>query len=70
MPFKYEKRSNAHTRFAQDVKFSYNGDNFVSVGSDSKIFVYDGKNGDLLGECSSGGHKGSVVSLWEFLYLL
>lgn len=63
VPFKYEKRSNTHTKFAQDVKFSPNGDLFVSVGSDSKIFLYDGKSGDLLGECSStGAHKGSIVS--------
>lgn len=63
VPFKYDKRSNTHTKFVQDVKFSPNGDHFVSVGSDAKIFFYDGKTGDLLGEGSgTGAHKGSIVS--------
>ena len=56
-----------HNRFVQDVKYSNNGDFFASVGSDSKIFLYDGKTGDTVGEFDGeGGHKGSIVSVCKF----
>ena len=52
-----------HTKFVQDVKYSPDGDHFISVGSDTKVFLYDGKTGDTIGEFSTkGAHKGSVVS--------
>lgn len=46
----------------QDVRFSPSGDHFASVGSDFKIFVYDGKTGDTLGEFTESPHTGSIVS--------
>ena len=53
-----------HTKFVQDVQYSPNGDHFASVGSDSKVFLYDGKTGETIGEFSStGGHKGSIVRI-------
>ena len=33
------------------------------MGSDAKVFLYDGKTGDTIGEVSGDLHKGSVVSL-------
>ena len=45
----------------QDVKFSANGDHFASVGSDAKVFLYDGKTGETIGELSGEVHKGSIV---------
>lgn len=65
-PYKYNKTINAHTRFVQDVAYAPNGDHFVSVGSDSKVFVYDGKTGDILVELSakaSGGHTGTIFAV-------
>jgi WD40 repeat protein len=50
-----------HTRFVQDVRYSPNGDHFVSVGSDGKMFLYDGKEGSTVGEVEAS--RGSVVSL-------
>jgi hypothetical protein len=32
------------------------------VGSDAKIFIYDGKTGDTLGEFTENAHTGSIVS--------
>ncbi|KAJ1023592.1 hypothetical protein NDA16_003209 [Ustilago loliicola] len=65
-PYKYNKTINTHTRFVQDVAYAPNGEHFVSVGSDSKVFVYDGKTGDTLVELSakaSGGHAGTIFAV-------
>jgi WD40 repeat protein len=51
-----------HTKFVQDVRYASSGDHFASVGSDSKIFIYDGKTGETVGEFTDGIHKGSIVS--------
>ena len=50
-----------HTNFVHDVRYAPSGDHFASVGSDGKVFLYDGKAGDTLGEFS-GGHSGTAVS--------
>ncbi|SJX62682.1 probable actin interacting protein 1 [Sporisorium reilianum f. sp. reilianum] len=65
-PYKYNKTISTHTRFVQDVAYAPNGDHFVSVGSDSKVFVYDGKTGDTLvdlSEKASGGHAGTIFAV-------
>ena len=49
-----------HTRFVQDVRYSPSGDHFVSVGSDGKMFLYDGKDGNTAAEIVAS--QGSVVS--------
>ena len=50
-----------HTKFVQDVRYAPSGDHFASVGSDGKVFLYEGKAGETLGEFS-GGHSGTAVS--------
>lgn len=45
----------------QDVRYASSGDQFASVGSDSKAFLYDGKTGDVLGEFAGDAHKGTIV---------
>lgn len=50
-----------HTKFVQDIRYASSGDHFASVGSDSKIFIYDGKTGETVGEFTDGIHKGSIV---------
>jgi len=44
------------------VRFSPDGTKVVSVGSDKKGFIYDGKDPNLLGELQ-GGHNGSIFSV-------
>lgn len=44
----------------RDVAYSPNGDLFASVGSDGKLFLYEGKEGDVKAEMDV--HKGSAVS--------
>ncbi|KAH9951566.1 WD40 repeat-like protein [Amylocystis lapponica] len=61
-PFKYDKTIKTHTRFVQDVKYAPSGTHFASVGSDAKIFVYDGTNGETLGEITDSAHAGSIMA--------
>ncbi|KIK68693.1 hypothetical protein GYMLUDRAFT_36180 [Collybiopsis luxurians FD-317 M1] len=61
-PYKYDKSIKTHTKFVQDVRFAPSGDYFASVGSDYKIFLYDGKTGDTLCEVIDNPHKGSVMA--------
>ncbi|KAJ7689439.1 WD40 repeat-like protein [Mycena rosella] len=61
-PYKYDKTIKTHTKFVQDVRYAPSGDHFASVGSDSKIFVYDGKTGDTVAEVTDSPHKGSVMA--------
>ncbi|KZV85264.1 WD40 repeat-like protein [Exidia glandulosa HHB12029] len=65
-PYKYMKTIQTHSRFVQDVQYAPNGNAFVSVGSDYKIFVYEGTNGDVLGEVEGEGHKGTIyATTWK-----
>ncbi|KAF4618556.1 hypothetical protein D9613_010054 [Agrocybe pediades] len=61
-PYKYEKTIRTHTKFVQDVQYSPSGDHFCSVGSDSKIFLYDGKTGDTVAEFTDSPHKGTIMA--------
>lgn len=61
VPFKYDKMISNHTRFVRDVAYSPSGDVFVSVGSDGKMFLYDGKTGELRSEVDRNGGTGTLV---------
>jgi len=45
------------------VKYAPSGDHFASVGSDAKIFLYDGKTGDTVAEITESPHKGTIASI-------
>ncbi|KAF8221062.1 WD40 repeat-like protein [Tricholoma matsutake] len=60
VPYKYNRSIETHTNMVQDVRYAPSGDHFASGGSDMKLFVYDGKTGDTLGEFTENGHKGSI----------
>lgn len=65
-PFKFNQSlTGNHSNFVQGVAFSPDGEHFVSVSSDRKIFLYDGKTGDLKSEVKYGddGHKGGIYSV-------
>jgi WD repeat-containing protein 1 (actin-interacting protein 1) len=61
-PYKFVKSINDHTRFVQSVRFSPDGNLFVSVGSDARIYVYDGTTADKKAEVLDG-HTGSIFSV-------
>ncbi|KAH9941649.1 WD40 repeat-like protein [Epithele typhae] len=62
VPFKLDKPIKNHAKFVQDVRFSPSGDVFASVGSDSKVFLYDGKTGDVVAELTDSPHTGSIMA--------
>ncbi|KAJ3330290.1 hypothetical protein HDU76_006007 [Blyttiomyces sp. JEL0837] len=72
VPFKFNKSIRDHTRFVQCVRFSPNGDHFVTAGLDSKVrhidqimFLYDGKTGDKVAELTGvdQSHTGGIFSV-------
>lgn len=61
-PFKYKFSNKDHERFINCVRFSPNGNNFVTVGSDSKIILFNGATGEKVTELKTGAHTGSIFS--------
>ncbi|KAL7275049.1 WD40 repeat-like protein [Rhizina undulata] len=65
-PFKFNAAiTGRHVNFVHGVAFSPNGEYFVSVGADRKIFLYDGKTGEFKTEIKDpeSAHKGSILSV-------
>lgn len=52
-PFKYKKSIKDHTRFVNCIRFSPDGNKFISVGSDFQGFIYDAKDGGQIGQLSA-----------------
>lgn len=46
-PFKFVKSHTCHSNFVNCVRYSPNSEWFASCGSDGKLFLYKGKEGDL-----------------------
>ena len=66
-PFKFNDilgRGN-HANFVYGIAFSPDGAQIVSVGGDRKIWLYDGKTGEVQKEVadSSEGHNGSIFGV-------
>jgi WD40 repeat protein len=62
-PFKFASSFRGHERYPNVVRYDPAGDRFASCGSDSKIFVFDGKTGDKIKELDSkDGHKAAIYS--------
>ncbi|XP_052831609.1 actin-interacting protein 1 [Octopus bimaculoides] len=62
-PFKFSKKIDTHTNFVNCIRYSPNGEKFISGGADGKAFVYDGKNGETIGELGSPAHKGGIYGI-------
>lgn len=63
-PFAFNLSSRGHhTTFVNDVKFSPDGNFIVTVGSDYKIALYDGKTGEFQRLVGEGVHKGSIFAV-------
>lgn len=53
-----------HSNFANCVRFSPDGSKFITVSSDKKGIIYDGKTAEKIGDLSSeDGHKGSIYAV-------
>ncbi|KAF8390047.1 hypothetical protein HHK36_024568 [Tetracentron sinense] len=63
-PFRFKKSHREHSNFVNCVRYSPDGSKFISVSSDKKGIIYDGKTGEKIGELSSeDGHKGSIYAV-------
>ncbi|KAL2809289.1 transcriptional regulator of RNA polII, SAGA, subunit-domain-containing protein [Aspergillus granulosus] len=63
-PFKFNNGiRDKHTNYIYGVGFSPDGSTLVSVGADRKIWLYDGKTGEVKGQIGEGEHKGSIFSV-------
>lgn len=53
-----------HSNFVNCIRFSPDGSKLISVSSDRKGLIYDGKSGEKIGELSSeDGHHGSIYAV-------
>lgn len=60
-PFKMKSSNQQHTNFVNCVRFSPDGEWIMSAGSDSKVFIWDGKTGELVKELAPpAGISGSI----------
>lgn len=66
VPFKYAKTIRTHKGFVQGLSYAPNGTQFVSAGSDGRLFVYDGATGDnpqpLIDGADDVAHRGTVFA--------
>ncbi len=63
-PFKFNTSLRGqHSNFVYGVAFSPDGGSLVSVGSDRKVWLYDGKTGEVKGQLGEGAHKGSIFGV-------
>jgi WD40 repeat protein len=66
-PFKFKRGLDAgHQRFVNCVRFNADGSRFISVGSDKRGVVFEGKDGGKTGELAGekdGGHTGGIYAV-------
>ena len=47
----------------QAVRFAPDGEKFATGGFDGKVFIYDGKDGELIKELGVPAHKGGIYGV-------
>lgn len=53
-----------HSNFVNCVRYSPDGSKFITVSSDKKGIIFDGKTAEKIGVLSSeGGHTGSIYAV-------
>lgn len=64
-PFKFKQSMKEHTRFVNCVRYAPDGSRYVSVGSDVKGILFDGKSGEKIGELgnATNKHDGGIMSV-------
>ena len=63
-PFKFNTSIRGkHDKFIYGTQFSPDGSSIVSVGSDRRIWLYDGKTGEAQKQLGEGEHKGSIFGV-------
>lgn len=63
-PFKFNTSIRGkHDKYIYGTQFSPDGGAIVSVGSDRRIWLYDGKTGEAVKQVGEGEHKGSIFGV-------
>lgn len=62
-PFKFLRSFKDHGNFVQVARFSPDGKLLATAGSDGKVFLYEGKTGELVKSLGEKAHTGSVFGL-------
>lgn len=63
-PFKFNTSVRGkHDRFVYGAQFSPDGATLVTVGSDRRIWLYDGKTGEATKQIGEGEHTGSIFGV-------
>ncbi|KAJ1724742.1 WD40 repeat-like protein [Coemansia erecta] len=67
-PYRLNKVLSEHTGFVHDVRYAPSDEYFASAGADGRLFLYDGKTGELVRQVAKGAaeqdaHKGSIFAL-------
>ncbi|CAN1312410.1 Actin-interacting protein 1-2 [Linum perenne] len=63
-PFKFMLSHRHHTNFVNCVRFSPDGSKCITVSSDKKGLIYDGKTGEMIGELSQeDAHTGTIYAV-------
>ncbi|OWM62627.1 actin-interacting protein 1-2 [Punica granatum] len=63
-PFKFKLSCRDHSNFVNCVRFSPDGSKFITVSSDKKGKIYDGKTAEKMGELlAEDGHTGSIYAV-------
>ncbi|CAJ1051470.1 WD repeat-containing protein 1 [Xyrichtys novacula] len=64
VPFKFKHSRHDHSQFVNCVRFSPDGNHYITAGADGKMFIYDGKNGEFIS--ALGGekaHNGGIYAI-------
>ncbi|ODM95590.1 Actin-interacting protein 1 [Orchesella cincta] len=62
-PFKFKMTTTDHSGYVFVVKYSPNGELFASGGFDHKVFIYQAKDSQLIGQVGSPAHTGGVYGV-------
>ncbi|CAH1426588.1 unnamed protein product [Lactuca virosa] len=63
-PFKFKQSHRDHSNFVNCVRFSPDGNKFITVSSDKRGLLYDGKTAEVKGELSKeDAHTGSIYAV-------
>lgn len=64
VPFKSVKSIHSHQNFVNQVKFSPNGQQFLSVSSDKSIIIYDTESLEQVRKIEKAHNKGILDANW------
>lgn len=62
-PFRFNCTISSHTNFVNCVRFSPDGNRFVTADADGYIYVYDGREGTRIGALGEKAHNGGIYAI-------